>query len=290
VGRHLFIAITVAAIVVGGSGLAVLGLVVLPETTIAVDPVSRPESIGAVQDVNAPGGIGADADTTATSTGTDSPGTTGSVSRPKDTAVLAERILPGTVHHGIATFYDTDGTGACMLDPSDDLMVAAMNSTDFENSRACGSYLDVTGPNGRSVTVQVTDLCPECPVGALDLSAEAFASLASPSVGRISISWELLSPNVSGPISLRYKSGSSPYWCAVQVINHRNPVATLEFLVNGSWTSVPRQDYNYFVSESGIGCGDEVRVTDIFDQTITVQGLTLTPGTIQEGPGQFSRH
>lgn len=287
-GRRLFIAVTVAMVVAVGYGLAVLGLGALPETTIAANPGARPASIETAQQVNTPGGIGAN-HTSGSSTDEDT-GTTGTVSHSRSTAVLADRLVPGKVRHGIATVYDTDGTGACMLDPSDEPLVAAMNSIDYENSRACGAFLEVTGPSGRSVTVQVTDLCPECAEGALDLSAKAFAALESPTVGRISVSWELLSPVISGPISLRYKSGSSPSWCAIQVINHRNPVATVEFKVNGTWTNIPRRDYNYFVSESGAGCGGLVRVTDIFNQTITIRGLELAPGTVQKGPGQFSRH
>jgi expansin (peptidoglycan-binding protein) len=269
-------------------GLTIIGLTVLPETTIAVHHPEDSKSIEAIPEVNTPGGIGAgDA---ASSSSAEDTGTTGTVSRSRYAAVLADRLVPGELRHGIATLYETDGTGACMLDPSDEPLVAAMNSADYENSRACGAFLKVTGPSGNSVTVQVTDECPDCAEGALDLSAEAFAALESPTVGRISVSWELLSPVISGPISLRYKSGSGPAWCAIQVINHRNPVATVEFKVDGSWTEIPRQDYNYFVSEPGAGCGGLVRVTDVFDQNITIRGLELAPGTIQEGPGQFSRH
>jgi expansin len=288
VGRRLFIAVTVAIVVIVGGGLAVLGLVVLPETTISATTEESATSVQAVPPVNTPGGIGAHDTSTATSS--EDTGTTGTLSRSRSTPVLADRVVPGEIRHGIATLYDTDGTGDCLLDPRKKPLVAAMNSVDFEDSRACGSFLKVTSPSGRSVIVQVTDQCPDCAEGALDLSAEAFAVLESPAMGRISVRWTLLSPAISGPISLRYKSGSGPSWCAVQVSNHRNPVATVEFRVDGTWTEIPRRNYNYFVSESGAGCGGLVRITDIYDQTITVQGLELAPGTVQEGPKQFSRH
>lgn len=298
-GRRQLIAIAVMAVAVAGSGLAALGLRVLPEAPTAASSSAQ----GVPTDAShlstplalTPGGVGATRRSSSTAPGSGhadpshSAGTTGGASGGSSKAVLAGRIKPGDVHHGVATFYDADGGGNCMFDPTDDLMVAAMNHTDYENSAACGAYLRVTGPRGDSVTVRVTDQCAKCPVGALDLSAQAFAKLASPSVGRISINWELISPRISEPVSLRYKSGSSRYWCAVQVLNHRNPVAKLEFRVRGAWRSIPRQDYNYFLSASGAGCGSQVRVTDIYGQVITVRGLELTPEAVQTGPAQFTR-
>lgn len=172
-----------------------------------------------------------------------------------------------------------------MFDRSPDLMVAAMNQADYATAAVCGAYLRVTGPKG-TVAVQVVDRCPECPPGALDLSAEAFARIADPVQGRVPITWTLQSPALAGPIAYRYKEGSSQYWCAIQIRNHRNPIASVEVQVGGTWRRLPRLDYNYAVSADGAGCGGQVRVTDIFGHRVTDR-VALRAGAVQPGSAQL---
>jgi expansin (peptidoglycan-binding protein) len=197
------------------------------------------------------------------------------------------RIQFGPTYKGAGTFYGADGTGNCSFDASSDLMVGAMNQTDYANSQACGAFLSVTGPNGNSITIRVVDRCPECAVGAIDLSAQAFAKLAAPSAGRINISWKLLSPAISTPVSYRYKTGSTQYWCGIQVLNHRNPIKSLQVKSGGTWKTVPRETYNYFVQESGAGCGGAIRITDIYGHQLTDTGIAVSPDKIQRGHAQF---
>lgn len=202
-------------------------------------------------------------------------------------ALGAGRIQYGPVYTGEGTFYGATGEGNCSYEASSDRMIAAMNELDYENSQACGAYVAVTGPTGNTVTVKVVDRCPECRPGDIDLSAEAFAKLANPSAGRIKISWKLVSPAVSGPVAYKYKDGSSQWWCAVQVRNHRNPVLRLEVLVGGSWKQLTRQTYNYFLSADGSGCGSTIRITDIYGHQLVDSGITLSPTLVQQGKSQF---
>jgi expansin (peptidoglycan-binding protein) len=177
-----------------------------------------------------------------------------------------------------------------MLDPSDDLMVAAMNHADYEASKACGSHVSVRGPSGATIAVRITDQCPECAVGQLDLSAQAFAKLAPASAGQISITWKLLSPSLSAPVSIRYKSGSTRYWCGIEAINHRNPVAGLEVRNGSNWRQLSRSDYNYFLSPDGSGCGGPIRITDIYGQHLTANAIALKPDAVQSIGAQFAKH
>jgi expansin (peptidoglycan-binding protein) len=195
-------------------------------------------------------------------------------------------------YQGVATFYDAgNGDGACLYGPSADLMVAAMNTTDYESSKACGAYVLVRTAGGASVTVRIVNECPSpCAPGQLDLSAQAFAKLAAPSAGRIAVTWSLLSPATSDTVSVRYKTGSSRYWCGIQVIGHRNPVARLEVSTGGSWRQLARTDYNYFLSEDGTGCGAAIRVTDIYGEQLTISGITVRPNVVQPTRVQFARH
>jgi len=194
------------------------------------------------------------------------------------------------VHQGKATWYYATGNGACMFGPSpNDLMVTAMNAEEYNNAAYCGAYLYVTGPNG-SIVVRVVDLCPECKAGHLDLSREAFAMLADPQVGGISITWQLISPALSGPIAYHFKDGSNQWWTAVQVRNHRNPIAKLEYLNgNGQWIEVPRTSYNYFVQTNpGMGIGPYTfRVTDWYGNTLTDSSIPFSENGTVNGTGQF---
>ncbi|MEE1782791.1 expansin EXLX1 family cellulose-binding protein [Streptomyces sp. SP17BM10] len=209
------------------------------------------------------------------------------------TASLAGRIRPGASYQGVATSYDAaDGNGACSFGPSGDLMVAAMNHTDYESSSACGAYVLVHAAGGASITVRIVNECPlPCAPGQLDLSHEAFGKLADLSVGRLPITWTLLSPGTApATMSIRYKTGSSQWWCGIQVIGHRNPVATLEVRSGGGWRQLSRTDYNYFLSPDGSGCGAPIRITDVYGEQLTVDGIAVKPDVVQPTQVQFARH
>ncbi|MDN0194895.1 expansin EXLX1 family cellulose-binding protein [Streptomyces sp. S.PNR 29] len=218
--------------------------------------------------------------------------TPASTSRPASgTASLAGRIKPGVTYSGVATHYDAaDGDGACLYGPSPDLMVAAMNHTDYETAQACGAYIQVRAANGASVTVRITNECPECAPGHVDLSKQAFAKIAALSAGRIPVTWSLLSPSTSDTVSIRYKTGSSTHWCGIQALGHRNPLARLEVSTGGGWRQLTRTEYNYFLSEDGTGCGGPLRLTDIYGEQLTVNGIAVRPDAVQATRVQFARH
>ncbi|MFD5468252.1 expansin EXLX1 family cellulose-binding protein [Kitasatospora sp. NPDC127059] len=219
--------------------------------------------------------------------------TTGGARTVPATASPAGRVKPGTSYQGVATSYDAaDGNGACSFGPSDDLMIAAMNHTDYETSKACGATVLVRAANGASITVRIVNECPlPCAPGQLDLSHEAFGKLADLSVGRLPITWSLLSPGTApATMSIRYKAGSSQWWCGIQVVGHRNPVAALEVRSGGGWRQLSRTDYNYFLSPDGSGCGGPIRVTDVYGEQLTVDGIAVKPDVVQPTRVQFARH
>ena len=202
---------------------------------------------------------------------------------------LIARPKENPLHSGIATYYDATGAGACSFDPSpNDLMVAAMNNDEYNNAAYCGAYVQVTGPKG-TVTVRIVDLCPECHTGHLDLSREAFAAMADLPQGVVSITWRVVSPPIAGPIAYHFKEGSNPWWIAVQVRNHRNPIAKFEYWNGSQWVTVPRVSYNFFVQTNpGMGVGPYTfRVTDMYSNTLTDSGIPFVGGGTMTGVGQF---
>jgi len=208
------------------------------------------------------------------------------------TTSQAGRLQPHTTYKGVATAYEAaDGNGACLFGPSPDLMIAAMNATDYETSKACGAYVRVRAANGKSITVRITNVCPlPCAPGQLDLSQQAFAKLADLKVGRLAITWNLVSPSTSDTISIRYKDGSSRYWCGIQAIGHRNPVTGLEVRTASGWRKLPRTGFNYFISADGSGCGSAIRLTDLYGERLTVSGLAVRPDVVQHTQVQFAQH
>lgn len=203
--------------------------------------------------------------------------------------VYRSPAAPNPIHQGIATYYDANGDGACMFGPlPGDLMMSAMNAEEYDNAAVCGAYLFVTGPAG-TVTVRIVDLCPECTAGHLDLSREAFAQIAALPLGRVPITFQLISPAISGPIAYHFKDGSNQWWTAVQIRNHRNPIARLEYFNGSQWMAVPRTSYNYFVQTNpGMGPGPySFRVTDYYGNQLSDSGIPHIENGTVNGAAQF---
>ena len=126
------------------------------------------------------------------------------------------------------------------------------------------------------------------PVGA-DSTFQVIAELVK---GRVPISWRIVSPDISGPIRYQFKEGSSQWWTAVQIRNHRNPIAKLEFRdTNGQFVAMERQSYNYFLrpgANQGLGPGPYIfRVTDSYGNVLTDSGIALTVAGEVAGSAQF---
>jgi expansin (peptidoglycan-binding protein) len=199
-------------------------------------------------------------------------------------------IVPGTTYSGEGTWYSGGDGGNCGYGPTDP-WYAAINATDYEGSRTCGAFVDVTGPDG-TVRVRVTDQCSECAPGDLDLGPQAFEVIADLPDGRVPITWQVVSPAAIGNLAYVVGDGSNPWWMTFQVRDHRNIVSKLELLVEGVWTSLPRQPYNSFLFESGTGLPGPytLRATDVYGEQLVTTGITLTPGAVQPTSQQFSVH
>ncbi len=214
---------------------------------------------------------------------------------PTDTAsptpIPSSTSTPNPVHTGIATYYtEADGNGACTFGSSpNDLMVAAMNADEYNQASVCGEYVRVTGAKG-SITVRIVDLCPGCSAGHLDLSPQAFTQIDDLAKGRVPITWQVISPEISGPILYHFKDGSNQWWTAVQIRNHRNPIAKFEYFdySKSQYVTVARTGYNYFVESAGMGAGPyKFRVTDVYGNQIVDSGVPGGDNTTVVGSKQF---
>jgi expansin len=191
------------------------------------------------------------------------------------------RPASGATRSGTATFYTLDALPNCGYpDAAASATYVALSPADFAGSAACGTVLDVTGPEG-TVRVTVADQCPECEPGHLDLAAPAFARIADPVAGIVPIRFtRVADPPKAGPVRVRVKEGSSPYWLALLPIDTGNPLASVT--VRGQ--ALERTGYGYWVAATGAGPGPyQVRLTDDRGHTATVTVPLSVGATVSTG-------
>jgi expansin (peptidoglycan-binding protein) len=186
---------------------------------------------------------------------------------------------------GEATHYVLQpGDGNCSYPAANtDQLFVALSPGEYGAAAACGSYLEVTGPDG-SVTAEVVDQCPECQPGHIDLGEQAFAKIAPLSAGLVPVTYHtIVNPPLPAPLSLRVKEGSSAYWLALLPISNGNPVTSVRVSSpSKGWQSLTHASYNYWLATSGMGPGPfTVQLTDSVGHQVTVTGISLSPGVVQ---------
>jgi expansin len=186
---------------------------------------------------------------------------------------------------GEATHYVlTPGDGNCSYPglPNGGLFVA-LSPGEYNGSAACGSFIEVTGPDG-SVTAEVVDQCPPCQAGHVDLSEQAFERIAPLAAGEVPVTYHTIAdPPLPGPLSVLVKTGSNPFYLALLPIGAGNPVASVQVSgPGGGWQSLTRTTYGYWLAAGGAGAGPfTVRLTDTEGHQATLTGITLSPGVVQ---------
>jgi expansin len=100
----------------------------------------------------------------------------------------------------------------------------------------------------------------------------------------VSISYKAATnPSVPGPLSFRIKEGASRYWFAALVVNHGNPLRSVEVRSGSTWRATERAEYNYWIYESGLGPGPyTIRITDVYGQRATATGIKMAPEQMQK--------
>jgi len=156
-----------------------------------------------------------------------------------------------------------------------------MNSAQYADSTPCGTCLQVTatgtGSGANPITgtflAIVTDECPSCGSGSLDL--------ATGGDGAWGISWVAVDCPV-GTIALSYVfQGSNSWYLKVQVQNAMQPVEIFQGLIGGTWTAFTRTSDNFFTyqASTAISFPLQVELTNIFGQTVTdsISSISSTP-------------
>ncbi|KAF8182957.1 riboflavine-aldehyde-forming enzyme [Pholiota molesta] len=107
-------------------------------------------------------------------------------------ALSAALIYTGMAYatSGDATFFEP-GLGACGVSNNANDFIVALSPAEYSSGANCGRDIEVQY-QGKSVIVEVVDLCPGCASGSIDLSPAAFSQLADESLGRIQVTWSFV--------------------------------------------------------------------------------------------------
>jgi expansin (peptidoglycan-binding protein) len=205
-------------------------------------------------------------------------------------------------YQGRATFYDAanpaGGKGASGYDvpvQTELEKVVAINNVQWNGSEASGAFLAVSGPKQREgaapIIVQVVDYLYERADG-LDMSGEAFAKVADPVDGVVNIDYQLVGPADDYVTAYGYSIGqgivvegiaeTNPYYAAVRLNNHRYPIESVDLITDeGSQVNLDRESDNRFVLNSNypLEGGQDLLVTDIFGQQVTLNDVNITNGS-----------
>jgi expansin (peptidoglycan-binding protein) len=182
----------------------------------------------------------------------------------------------------------SDGTGNCNFPINqNDLLVIALDPAAYAAAAMCGACAEMELPDQKKkVRVRVVDSCSGCAPEQLGVSPQVFDALGGSDLLQANVRWRFITCPVEGPIRYHIKDGSSAYWVAIQVRNHRLPIRKLEWEKDGTWHEVKRESYNYFVQEN-LGPGPvHVRVTAHNGKTLEdtlpyIQGNTDIDGAAQ---------
>ena len=221
------------------------------------------------------------------------------------TVGIAEINYDAGVEHGRITFYAQSNFVACDIPQSEwPQYTTALSEKHFQGGLACGATVRLMN-KGKEIQAMVVDLCPvqgneqwcSGDMTHFDLGgSDAFAQLEPPATGVKELDFQWIpTPVGDTPVKLRLKDGINAYWVAIEVINHRYPVARLEIKdpQSGAWVAGNRTQpgmYNYWQFDftgNGLQAPFQIRITDQYGQVIEETGPVVQEKYMWTGKNQF---
>jgi expansin (peptidoglycan-binding protein) len=206
---------------------------------------------------------------------------------------------------GRITYYEQSGNGACDIPQNEwPEYTAALDENHFLGGMACGATVRITNRD-KAIVVMIVDLCPVAgneqwcsgDLTHFDLGGEAaFGQLEPPLSGVKEVEFQWLpAPVGDTPVKLRFKDGINPWWVAIEVLNHRYPIARLEIKnpQTGSWLTGDRTQpgmWNYFQFDftgNGLQAPFDIRITDQYGQIILESAPVVQEKYQWTGKNQF---
>lgn len=172
--------------------------------------------------------------------------------------------------------------------------IAAVDPMTFAASGSCGACMRVETAAG-AVVAQVVEQGPSTTAAnptSLSLNRAAVKVLLpdGSTFSEQGVAWKFVPcPLAQGTgMTFQFQDGSNTQYAALLIQRHRFRLASVEYRSNGSYRSLTRASYNYWVAANGMGGGPfTLRITDVHGHSVEQTGVPLKPGTVFEGLAQF---
>ncbi len=221
------------------------------------------------------------------------------------TSLSNAQSCDATVYVGDGTFYidannpssDSKAFNCTFNNTNIKPYYGALNNTQYGTADFCGVCVELTGNAGTKGTqvIEIVDKCPECLVGDIDLSNQAFLAIFGDLViGRAKMQWhEVPCPWSTTPVNLTTQ-GSNQWYAKVIVAKHKNKINKVEIYdtYSSKWVNMTRGMDNGWVNATSISIpgNTQVRITDVFSQQVVISNVEIASGVAKtfQGTSNFS--
>ena len=152
----------------------------------------------------------------------------------------------------------------------------ALNSVQWNNSLNCGRCVNIRYNNNLPIKAVISDKCPECKYGDLDLFLEAYSKIINKDPGREKIQWNFVSCEefVNGNIKFRIDY-INQYWLSINPENFLCGIANIEISFGNNWITLDRNDNSmnglYFNYNGYVNLPFQLKITSINHETLITQ-------------------
>lgn len=183
-------------------------------------------------------------------------------------------------YNGDATSYGGNIGGFCGFKDVSPMHVA-LNAQQWNNSLDCGRCVSILYKDSDPVTAMITDICPECKYGDLDLYTDLYSGLIKQSPGREKIKWDFINcPNNMIEENIKLKIHSiNYYWLSITPVSMKCGVVKMEIMFDNAWIEMDRNDDKtnkknkmnglYFIYHNFVKTPFQLRLTSISGDIIT---------------------
>lgn len=152
----------------------------------------------------------------------------------------------------------------------------ALNSVQWNNSLNCGRCINIKYNNNPPIKALISDKCPECKYGDLDLFLESYKTIINKPPGRENIQWNFVSCDefINGNIRFRIDY-INYYWLSLNPENFLCGIANIEISFGNNWIQLDRNDNYmsglYFNYNGYVNTPFQLKITSINHEILITQ-------------------
>ncbi len=192
--------------------------------------------------------------------------------------VLTLKQVISYEYNGFATTYggNTD-SGACGFRNSSFIphgnMEVAINAEQWENALGCGRCALVKYKDYEPVKVVITDICPECKLGDLDMFTETWNNIIKENPGRKRIEWDFTDCDgfIDNTIKLRLYE-KNEHWFNIHPEHFKCGIKNIEIVFDDkNWINMERDDskmVGLYFNYKQLKYPYKFKITSIYDEEI----------------------